>query len=306
MTYDEFKATICKQIESQLPSGTSVHLQRIHKNNGLELDGLTISSPQSNVSPTIFLNYYYEKRNLFPDFDAICRDILLTYEHNKSTENLDIDFFTDYELVKDYLAYRIISFDKNKELLATVPYIRYLDFAIVFYCLLQLSDNGNATILIHSGHLKLWNVSVDELYQHTCQTTPRLLPYDLRSMGKMLEETSDGHDMDEAFCSHAKSGLRNDFCPMYLLTNSLRLYGSSCILYPHLLDKISDMLKADLFILPSSVHEMIILPATDSEKSEALANMVAEINQTVLAVDEFLSSNVYYYSRVSQTLRICT
>lgn len=302
MTYEEFKTTICSRIAKLLPDGTSMQLQKICKNNGLELDGLTISSGQSNISPMIFLNFYYEKRSCFPDLDAVCRDILLTYEHNKTSESINVEFFTDYELVKEHLAYRIINYEKNKELLQTVPYIRYLDLAIVFYCLLRISEKGNATILIHSSHLKLWHITVQELYQQTCRTTPALLPYDFRSMSTVLSDAFD----DDTRLDQKTEQAEGAFCPMYVLTNSHKLYGASCILYPCLLEKIAAKLNADLFLLPSSIHEIIILPAANRSQSGELAGMVADINHTELAVDEVLSNHIYYYSRAERAVSMCS
>lgn len=296
MTYDEFKQAVCQNILHQLPSDTSVQLQQIYKNNGLKLDGLMITKNQCNVSPTIFLNYYYEKQNLFPDFDAICKDILLTYEQNQISENIAIDFFTDYEKVKSHLAFRIINYEKNKELLQTVPHICYLDLAIVFYCLLQITDKGHATILIHSNHMKLWNVTAAALYEQTCRTTPILLPYDFKSLASVLAETFESNSFENS-----------SFFPMYVLTNTSKLYGASCILYPRLLQTIAQNLDTDLFILPSSIHEIIILPATSRfSRPKELADMVASINTTELSIEEVLSDHIYYYSKAKQKLCICT
>ncbi len=295
MTYDEFKQAVCQNILHQLPSDTSIQLQQIYKNNGLKMDGLTITSGQCNVSPTIFLNYYYEKQNLFPDFDAILNDILLTYEQNKTSENIAVDFFTDYEKVRHYLAYRIINYEKNKELLQTVPHMCYLDLAIVFYCLLQIPEKGNATILIHNSHMKLWHVTLPDLYEQACLTTPSLLPYDFQSMASVLAETFES------------SSYSHSFCPMYILTNTSKLYGASCILYPYLLQTIAKTLDTDFFILPSSIHEIIILPQTAKfSRPKELAAMVASINETELAVEEVLSDHIYYYSKTKQKLLIDT
>lgn len=301
MTYDEFKAAICKIISAKLPSDTSVQLQKIYKNNGLELDGLTISNSRCNVSPTIFLNYYYTNRNLFPDLDAICQDILRTYTHNRTSENIDVSFFTNYETIRHHLAYRVINYEKNKELLQTVPYVRYLDLAIVFYCLLKVRATDSATILIHSHHMELWNVSVDELHSQAYKTTPLLLPYDFRNMATVLSET---------FCPNGNPNITvwpnsGGFWPMYILSNSQKLYGASCMLYPCLLDKIAKKLDADLFLLPSSIHEIIILPAKDRRQAAQLSQMVSDINHTELSVDEVLSDHVYYYSRTEKALSIC-
>lgn len=300
MTYEEFKSMILQRMKQLLPSDTSVQLQTIRKNNGLKLDGLVISNRSSNISPTIFLNYYYEKQTVFPDFDTICRDILLTYEQNRSDERIDADFFTDYTLIRRHIAYRIINFEKNKELLKTVPYVRYLDLAIVFYCLLHISESGNATVLIHNTHLKLWSITATQLYEQACQVTPDLLPYDFRNMTSVISGLFSGPAPADQPITKAAS-----FCPMYVLTNAQKLYGASCILYPGLLEGISEKLNSDLFILPSSIHEIILLPAISRSYRDELASMVYEINQTELAADEVLSSSVYYYSRAEQALSIC-
>ena len=96
------------------------------------------------------------------------------------------------------------------------------------------------------------------------------------------------------------------FCPMYVLTNNQKLYGAGCMLYPGLLESISEKLDHDLFLLPSSIHEMILLPAANRSYSKELADMVAQINRTELAADEVLSDQVYYYSRADLALSICS
>lgn len=300
MNYEQFKSAILKRIEELLGPETNVQLHTIHKNNGLKLDGLVITDTGSNLSPTIFLNYYYEKQAVSFDIEAICRDILLTYEKNRAKEPVNIDFFTDYTILRSHICYRVINYEKNKELLETVPYIRYLDLAIVFYCLLNISKTGNATILIHTSHLKLWNVTVEQLYEQACRTTPELLPYDFRNMTSVLAEllpfmTPTEPDTYDVSC----------FCPMYVLTNTSKVYGACCILYPGLLESISEKLNYDLLILPVSIHEIILLPAVTRSYYKELAPLVFEINQTELAADEILSNHIYYYSRASQSLSIC-
>lgn len=301
MNYERFKHTILERMQLLLGPDTALRIQTICKNNGLKLDGLVISSPSSNLSPTIFLNYYYENPSVFPDFDAICKDIRRTYEQNRSTEVIDADFFTDYELIRRHIAYRMINYEKNKELLKTVPYVRYLDLAIVFYCLLHLTESGNATILIHKNHLDLWQITAAQLYEQACQTTPLLLPYDFRNMTSVLSELNGTTPASGQNMADTAS-----FCPMYVLTNNQKLYGAGCVLYPGLLEAISKKLDHDLFLLPSSIHEMILLPAANRVQSFELADLVTQINRTELAVDEILSDRVYYYSRTDQALSICS
>jgi hypothetical protein len=303
MTYEEFKSILARHLEHLLAPGTSMQIQTICKNNGLKLDGLTLSSADSNVSPTVFLNYYYEKQGQFADFNAICQDILLTYENSRTHGHINADFFTDYEQVKQHLSYRLIHYEKNKELLETVPYVRYLDLAIVFFCLVHISPESSATILIHTSHLKLWNINAAKLYGDACESAPQLLPYHFQNMTAVL---SDVFGTSAATSGQDIEGAENPLFPMYVLTNSQKLYGAACLLYPKLLDRIADRLGSDLFILPSSIHETVLIPACHRSHSKALAAMVADINRSELSPDEVLSDSIYYYSRTEHALTICT
>ncbi len=300
MNYEQFKSAVITRIEQLLGPEISVQLHTIHKNNGIKLDGLVITDKASNLSPTIFLDYYYEKQAVSFDIEAICRDILLTYEKKRAKEPVNIDFFTDYTILRSHICYRVINYEKNKELLETVPYVRYLDLAIVFYCLLNISETGSATILIHTNHLKLWNITVEQLYEQACRTTPNLLPYDFRNMTSVLAEL-----LPSMIPADSGTHKVSTFCPMYVLTNASKIYGACCMLYPGLLESISEKLNYDLLILPVSIHEIILLPAVTRGYYKELAPLVSEINQTELAADEVLSNHVYYYSRASQSLSIC-
>ena len=297
MTYETFKIFVCRRIRELLPENASIQLQEIQKNNGLRLDGLTITTKGCNISPTIFLNFYYEKRTYFPDMETLCQDIVNTYEHHRPKENIDIQFFLDYEQVKEHLAYRIVNYEKNKELLQTVPHIRYLDLAVVFYCLLTVTDANHATILVNEHHLSMWNVSAQELYEQTAENTPGLLPYAFHNLSSLISEM---------IPQKQKTTPPNSFCEMYVLTNSSKLYGASCILYPHLLEEISEKLDSDLILLPCSIHECILLAAKECYSIKNLKTMVMSINQTELSKDEILSSNIYCFSRKNQTLSVCS
>ena len=93
-------------------------------------------------------------------------------------------------------------------------------------------------------------------------------------------------------------------CPMYVLTNQNKLNGASCILYEHLLEHFADRLCCDLYILPSSIHEVILIPATSDTSYQELSQMVQEVNDTQVSPEEILSDHVYYFSRSSGSIRM--
>lgn len=295
MTYQEFKQTIMDTIQAELGSAFRIFIQDITKNNNTHLDGLTILSKKCNFSPTIYLNYYYEQFLQGTALSAICEEILTHYKQQVSHPFLDLSFFTDYQKVKKQIIFKLINYERNRELLKEIPHFRYLDLAIVFCCLLHSDTNGYGTILIHNHHLSFWNITADDLYTLAMKNTPILLNYDLQNMTDVLKNlfSADAVLPDE-FLTHPVS--------MYVLSNQTKLNGSGCILYCNLLAEISEKLDCDFYILPSSIHEVLLIPAKDKTSRKRLSAMVQEINETQLLQEEVLSDHVYYYSRKTKKL----
>lgn len=290
MTYQEFKKHTVHAISKKLGSAYRVALQDIIKNNDTHLDGLTILSENSNISPTIYLNYYYDQYLSGKSLSAIYEDIILSYRKNAPKENIDITFFTDFSKVKNRIIFKLVNYERNQELLSNVPHIRYLDLAVIFNCLVDSSNEGYATILIYQHHLSFWNISTDELYNLAMKNTPQLLQYHLQNMADVLgtlfcDESSDLFDTDL------------QLIPMYVLSNRTKLNGSGCILYKDLLESISKKFNSDFYILPSSVHEVLLIPSPHAASYEELVSMVHDVNATQLAREDILSDSVYFYSR---------
>lgn len=296
--YSDFKQRILSDLQQRLGSDIRVQIQDIIKNNDTHLDGLTLLSAKYNLSPTIYLNYYFKQYEDGHSLSDIENDILTTYRENCPSRNIDISFFTDYNKVKSRIIFKLVNYERNRELLQNVPHYRFLDLALVFNCLIESSTSGNATILIHEHHLTYWNITRDDLYALAQQNTPRLLSYELRNMTEVLKELfSDEELTDEMPDFDTLSGNS-----MYVLTNRYKLNGSGCMLYPNLLRDFAARLKADLFILPSSVHEVLIIPATNQTTPLELSDMVKDVNASQLSREEILSDHIYYFSRESGQL----
>lgn len=290
MTYQEFKKNIVHAISEKLGPTYRVALQDIIKNNDTHLDGLTILSENSNISPTIYLNYYYDQYLNGKSLSSIYENILLSYRQNMPKANIDITFFTDFAKVKERIIFKLVNYERNKELLSKVPHVRYLDLALVFNCFMDASEDGYATILIHHHHLSFWNISTEELYSLAMKNTPQLLHYQIQNMAEVVI------DLFPEECAELLGNTFEPF-PMYVLSNSTKLNGSGCILYEDLLSDISDIINGDFYILPSSVHEVLLIPVEHATSYTELTSMVREINATQLAREEVLSDHVYLYTR---------
>ena len=222
-------------------------------------------------------------------------EILKINKKSKVNAPIDAEFYHDFERIKTRLACKMINYEKNKLLLQEIPYISYLDLAVVFYYSLENEEIGSGTILIYDSHLSMWKISKEQLYEIARRNTPKLFPYEFKAMGELIAE---------AFEDSVSPEDEEQALPMYVLTNSERHLGAVNILYDSILSSIGERIQDSFFILPSSVHECIIVPAEVRASKTDLESMVCEINRTQVLPEEVLSDTVYFYERKNHKLSL--
>lgn len=284
MNYQEFVGSVTGFLRESLPCDTELDLVPLEKNNGVIMDGLSIRKRGQNVAPTIYLDSYYRDYLAGRSLQNIYDQILEYCEDCSFMERFDVDFFSDYRKIRPTVVYKLINYEKNQELLERIPHLPFLDLAIVFYCLLTDTPVGNATVLIHNSHLELWNISCSELYRDARKNTRRILPAELNTMVDVIRELSEGMDEPEDL------GV-----PMYVLTNSRRALGAACILYDGILKVCEQRIGEAYYLLPSSIHEWILIPASVISDQQELLAMVRDINETQVREIEVLSNQIYLY-----------
>jgi hypothetical protein len=310
MTYEDFKNAIFEHFRSIVATDTKVSLNQVIKNNGLLLDSLTILPPNQLIAPSIYLNDFYQNYLQGESLESIYGKILQIYEDNKFPHTKEISHLLDFNQVKSMIAYRLINYQANKQLLCDIPHLAYLDLAVVFYLLIDDAEFGEATALIHNEHLTMWDIDTATLYEIATKNTPVLLPFEFTSMNQLithllLEELKQNEleeDLDQIH--NLLETLSSEEEQMYVLSNHKKYYGASVLLYPNVLEEIATKLQNDFFILPSSIHETIIVPFTDQLEKETLQEMVKEINKTEVDEVDRLSDNVYIYSRDLHEIQI--
>lgn len=293
MEFTNFTTLVQREVEKRAGENYRVKLNDVMKNNGVVLRGITLMQDDSNISPTIYLNPYYDAyENGDTTLGTVIDEVIDTYERNKSNRSIDMKFFLNYETVRSRIIFKLINTEKNRELLRDVPYIPFHDLSIVFQCLVSEERFGNASILIHNVHLQLWKVNARELYECALENTPLLQGYELADMNTVLEEMKALGGIDDEEIEDMQQEV-----PMYVLSNKSRINGASCILYKDILKDFAMVVDKDLYVLPSSIHEVILLPSDGTQESEQLKEMVREINQSQVEKEEVLSDSVYYYRR---------
>ncbi len=296
MTYEKFTTEVLIAIQKRLPRSAEAIIRKVAKNNNQIYDGLVITDKDEAVSPTIYLNAFYGNRYLKgASINDICEEILTQYEAARKIDPCDLSFFTDFSKVKDRIIFRIINKKLNKKLLSEIPHIDYLDLSITFLVLLSIHESCDATVLIHDSHLQMWDTDTDELFLLAKNNTPRLLAWEMSDLSKILETLE--APADDLIPS------KNDLsCPMYVLSNRIHMHGAGCILYENLLSSLSGELCDDLYIIPSSIHEVLLIPYSLAHSRNMLDEMICEVNRTQVDAEEILSDHAYVYLRNKNTI----
>lgn len=293
MEYEEFLKCIKEKVIKEAGDGKEVRIRHVLKNNGCGLDGLTIMEKEDGGSPTIYLNDYYVQYKAGRQPEAIVREILQMYEINKNKTDYLSEDFENFAFIREKVVYRVINYEANRELLEDIPYRRFLDLAVVYYCLVEKGEEGNATALIHNSHMKLWNVTENEIAEIAEKNTPKLLPAHIMYLDSVLSSGS----APEEYTSKNLPDSKDIQDYMYVLTNDCGIHGAACMMYDGVLERFARHFKSNVVIIPSSIHEVLLIPWNDQPDIAQLNALVREINDTVLDREEMLASNVYIYHK---------
>lgn len=259
-----------------------IHVNTVSKNNGRKFTGIAIAVRDEQISPNIYMDYYYMLYTEGKDMNHILE--LITEEYIKARENINGYEFKciDNMDIQNNIFLKLINFEKNQEILADCPYIKYEDLAITFRILLKSDDSGIASACMRNKEFDKLNMDIDSLYNIAKENTRKLFPPVLQRLDKMI------FDKYSDICEPPQG------MDLYVLTNNQGINGAIYMSYE---DIISDFAKehGSFYILPSSIHEVILFPREQDEAREELSEMVMEINRYVVTDTEYLSDSVYFY-----------
>lgn len=302
MEYQEFVCAVIVELNLKLKGGVKASLYTAVKNNGKERKGALIENPGVNISPTIYLEEFYERFEDGSSIGEVAEEVLAFYEKVKCVKSWDASWLTEYEKVRGKIIFKVINTRKNKQMLQKMPHRELLDLSIVFHVLLEMDESGTSTMPIDEDVMNKWGVNPETLYQDALNNVARLFPSHLIPMTDVVAELLYGRkEFHNLLETEEKENLWD---MMYVLTNEKRTFGAACILYPNMLERIGEILKEDYFVLPSSVHEIVIVPQSQSKEMNELDEMVKEINAAEVADEEVLSDHAYFYERKTKRLEM--
>lgn len=307
MNYEEFKEIITTTIKNKailLYPEIKIEVNTIPKNNGVTLDGL-IFRDKSNVAPSVYVNYLYESYMDGKEVDGMVSEVLSMLG---SELPFGSDFCADgitWENTKNNVFFQVIGEKENQERKQDVPFRNEQDLLLTYRVLVHKNEDGIASYQITNEIQEHFQVTEEMLYQAAIHNTPQLFPVLFQSMNLLMQSLMYGHDEPVDSFEKTIRALDKDE-PMYVLSNNEKHYGFAVMFYPEVLEKIAQAFNCNLFILPSSIHEGILVPYAAGIETglEELKIMVTEINCSTVLPEEKLTDQVYIYDRKLKVLMI--
>lgn len=299
MEYEKFVDTMRRKVEVLSGAGTKVIIMEVCKNNGVKKKGLMVKAQNCNIAPTVYLEEFYKEYKCGKSLEEIAEAVVKVYRDNEAFQCFHIEEFKDFRQMKSRLVFRIVNYEKNAEMLRDSPYITFLDLAVVPYISIPVEGNNCGSILIKNEHLKIWGISAETVIKIAAENTPKLLQPQIHKMEDTIRQLINAGSAEnrEEYEELLGEMEEHDFkVPMYVLTNPKNLYGASCMVYDGVIEMFAEEMGEDIYILPSSVHEVILVPASVALADLELRSMVQEINSTQIPAEEILSNHVYKFS----------
>lgn len=285
----EFYNNVANGVSEILGDEMVVEIQEVTKVN-LSLDGLTIRKQGENIAPTIYLNQYFNQFNDGRAMDDIVQDIIKVYENNQPKNIMDVfktEDFYDFEKMKEKIVLKVINTERNLDLLEQVPHLDMegLGLSVVFYVSLMTGEQS-AGILIKNEHLKLWEKTVSDLLTVAEVNTNRMHAFTIKSMNEVLS----------GMFGFEEDLIPDDVPALYVLTDKHNTFGASQLYLKDKIREFAEKNNCDVYILPSSVHELLLLRADfPNVEPEYLKEMVCEVNATEVSDEDFLCDGAYKF-----------
>ena len=285
LEYEEFVEVVAVEVEQRLQQ--KVQLLEVVKNNDITLQALGFEKAEINITPVMYLNPCYEMYCTV-GLERVVEHIIGMYQLHQPKKNFDINLLFDRNEFCSRLRIRLVHYEKNKEQLEEVPYIQFLDLAITFCLCFDMQEREVGTVYITKKHMEQMNMSVEELYAIALENMES--NYQFTSLHTLMELNvrMDVDDMEKE---------------MYVLTTPGGVYGASLMLHKGILKKIMEEKKMKrMVILPSSIHEIIIMSYDSDMDIMGLNEMVQEVNRTALDATEVLSNHAYLFDGDAYTV----
>lgn len=310
LSYEGFKKRVLKEFLDYMPerySGCEIELRKIPKVNTV-LTGVIIKPKGHNgsyCSPTFYMERMYEQYKECDSFERVMANQAVYLEESmkylpENVLNLDL------AVLKDKIVFQVVNTKENREMISLCPHREFMDLTIVYRVIVNVDDSGVSGFLITNDIADVEDMSEKLLFNLAKKNTKKLFPFKSErieeTMGRLMRKWGAGDkEIEESFPDIESVPEKER---VYVVSNEYEYFGANALIYSEVLGKVVKKIGTDCYILPSSVHDLVILSTETFKESDKLVRLVKETNSEHVRVSDRLSDSVYRYSIIDGSINM--
>lgn len=306
MDYEMFKEIVKEKIKDYMPPeyrNSVVDIFGVNKVNGIR-DAIAVRKPGEQIASNLYLDDVYKAYQQCDDLEMTLKSMAEEYRGmaEKSVKKFDVDL----SKMKDRVVMMLVNTEQNKEMLADLPHREFQDLSVIYRYVVSQDEQGVASFKVTNDIMEQTDMTPEELFRHASENTKKIFPPRIASMEDVMFGMIGGEDIPDEIADLFKAD-RDPKESMWVISNSSGINGAVSMLYDENLNKLAEKMGTDLYIIPSSVHEVIAVSVEiGNGNPEELAEMVQQINMSAVELEDRLSNNVYHYDKDLRQLKLAT
>ena len=290
MEYEKFKEQFVEDLKERLEAGGekfSVDLNAVQKMNQ-NYEAVTVKPEDAIIGVNLNMTEIYERYDRGMSYDTLVSEVAEKADralHDRPDFNLDA--LQDYDQMKEKLSMEVVSAERNADLLEKVPHKNMEDMAVVYRFVLDTDSEGRGSILVTNQLMDNYGITAEQLHSDALQYAPVMRPAVIQTMAETLLEMMgpEAKDMIPV--------LPDD--PLFVATVPDKIQGAGVLAYQDFMEQAAERVGGDFFILPSSIHEILLVRDDGTFDINHLEDMVKQVNETEVAPEDLLTDSVYHY-----------
>lgn len=292
MNYEEFKEELLRILRERLRDSGKFDIIPVNKTNGVLKETVGIENSIDGLRPLVYVESLYEQYCLGADLSTCVGFVIGLY---RSMTGVHMEqYFESWEEVKQKIVVRLINWEWNKDELVYIPHKKYLDLAVYCRIILAENENGTVSMAVKKSMLRYLGVGEKELWEAARSN--------FQKEKFLIRHIDEGIGLTKFFLVKVL-GLTWQEGESYILTNEYQNNGAVGMLRFDLLEKFADQKECNLYILPSSLNEVILIPDRNDRTPDFLRSLVKKNNKDYPDEGD-LSENIYYYRRGEKKLEV--
>lgn len=308
MDYEMFKEIVREKIKDYMPpeyENAAVDILAVNKVNG-KRDALAFRKQGERVAPNLYLDDFYKDYKQCDDLEMTLRNMAERY--TGAAERAAKELKVDMSQMKDRVTMMLVNTEQNKEMLADMPHREFQDLSVIYRYVVAQDEQGVASFKVTNAIMEQAGMTPEELFQLASENTKKMFPPKIASMEDVMLDMMKGDGIPDELADELAFFFDTEKDPkesMWLIGNISGINGAVSMLYDENLQKLAEKMGTDLYIIPSSVHEVLAV-SVEMGNPEELAEMVQQVNMSSVELEDRLSNNVYHYDKDLRQLKLAT